>query len=202
MIDVIPRTFLLTVKASQEKCNETMAHLQRRGIPAELFFAFDKFTWACIPDYTFDINKRGERIGWWQTVVCLSHYMLWKVMLHLPDDSFWALEDDVEFIDDWRQQYTIAMKHLPEDWDVVFLGSCCAQSQRKWCKGGNLYEIHYPMCNHAMMYRKKALPVLLDIHQKIWAPLDISMKYNSLPKLRAYTILPRLANQRGSFKPI
>jgi len=199
MIHDLPRTFVLTVKASQDRHTETMAHLQRQGINAELFFAFDKFTWACIPDYTFDVNKVGERLGWGQCVICLSHYMLWKVMLHLPGDSFWALEDDVEFIDDWRQQYTIAMKHLPEDWDVVFLGSCCAQSRRKWRKGGNVYEIRYPLCGHAMMYRKKALPVLLDIHQKIWAPLDISMQMDSLPRLRTYTILPRIATQRGSF---
>jgi hypothetical protein len=51
------------------------------------------------------------------------------------------------------------------------------------------------------MYRKKALPVLLDVHQKIWASLDIAMEYESLPKLRVYTILPRMVNQRATPLP-
>ena len=51
------------------------------------------------------------------------------------------------------------------------------------------------------MYRKKSLPVLLDVHQKFWAPLDIAMLYDSLPKLRVYTILPRLVSQRNTVIP-
>lgn len=200
MIHDLPRTFVLTVKRSQQRLDQTMAHLKKQGIDAEPFYGFDKFTWKAMPELLFEVNKPGEKIGWGQVAACLSHYMVWKVLSYLPGDAFWVLEDDAEFIDDWRQQYSLAMRWMPDDWDVVFLGSCCTHGARKYRRGGgNVYEVHYPMCGHAMMYRKKALPTLLDVHQKVWAPLDIAMAYDSLPKLRTYCILPRLAGQRGSY---
>jgi GR25 family glycosyltransferase involved in LPS biosynthesis len=150
---------------------------------------------------TFDLNKAGERLGIGPLVACLSHYMLWMVMSYLPGDSFWVLEDDAEFVDNWRWEYSEAISVLPNDWDVVFLGSCCASwSDKVWVEK-NLAEVRYPMCGHAIMYRKKALATLLRIHQKIWAPLDIAMKFDSLPQLQCYTILPRIVNQRGSYIP-
>jgi hypothetical protein len=61
-----------------------------------------------------------------------------------------------------------------------------------------LYDVRYPLCGHAIMYRKKCLETLLTVHQKINMPLDIAMFYNSLPKLRVYTILPSIIGQHAT----
>jgi len=153
------------------------------------------------PVDTFDLDRFGERIGPKHIAATLTHYMLWKVMCYLPENTFWALEYDVEFVPGWEQNYNEAMSVLPADWDIVFLGSCCCVGRHQRHIGKNLFEVRYPLCGHALMYNKKALPVLLEIHQKINMPLDIAMVYSSLPKLRVYTILKPIVQQRNNYLP-
>jgi GR25 family glycosyltransferase involved in LPS biosynthesis len=198
MIHDLPRTFVLTVKPTWNKWLIAEQHLKDRGIPAEPFLCIDRKLCQLNPILTFDVNKPGEQICSSQVIACLSHYLIWKVMSYLPDDSFWVLEDDCQFDFDWRHQYSEAMSVLPDDWDLVFIGSCCCEGRPTIPVGKNLYEVQWPMCGHGIMYRKKSLPVLLEVHQKIWAPLDIAMFMESLPKLRVYTILPRIVNQRDT----
>lgn len=206
-----PRAFLLTVKRSLPKCEITLAHLKSAGVTTETFFGLDAMELNLSPNNLFERNGEslgrfpdgrpvpGEKIGYRPVAACLSHYMLWKVLSYMPEDSFWILEDDAEFVPDWSNRYHEAMNHVPSDWDIIFIGSCCTAGRPSQNLGGGLFEVKYPMCGHALQIRKKALPVLLEVHQRIWAPLDIAMIYDSLPKLKVYTILPRIVNQRGTF---
>jgi hypothetical protein len=115
-----------------------------------------------------------------------------------PDDSFIVFEYDVVLHDPWEDMFDAATMHLPNDWDIVMLGSCCTQGRETTHIGGFIYEVKYPLCGHAIMYRKKALPVLLQECQRIYAPLDISLFYGAFTKLRVYTVLPSIVNQRGT----
>jgi hypothetical protein len=122
-------------------------------------------------------------------------------MEYQPDDSFIVLEYDVEMGANWLERFNTNMAVMPDDWDVIFLGSCCCKGRPTTHVDGDIYEIKYPLCGHAMMYRKKALPILLYEHQKICMPLDIALYHQSFPKLRVYTILPPIVNQRGTPLP-
>ena len=201
MIEV-PRTFVLTVNRHIPKFDITAAHLDAMGIKWERFDAFDNRIFRLTPVDTFDVDRAGEHIGVTHVCAAMSHYMLWKVMMYLPEDVFWVLEFDAQFVPDWREKYEEAMSVLPPDWDIVFIGSCCCQGRHTTHVAKNLYEVRYPLCGHAIMYRKKALPILLQEHQRIWAPLDIAMTYDSLPKLRVYTILPRIVDQIQTWIPV
>lgn len=196
-----PRTFVLTVNRRIACFDETAAHLNDLGLKWERFDGMDNQICRLTPVDTFDVDRVGERIHFKCVAAALSHYLLWKVMLYLPEDVFWVLEYDCEFVPEWDAQYRAAMSVLPEDWDVLFLGSCCTKGREQRHIGNNLYEVKYPLCGHAICYRKKALPVLLETHQKIYAPLDIAMVQMSLPKLRCYVILPAIVNQRRNFLP-
>jgi len=197
----IPRVFVLTVKKTWHKWEATKDNLRQHGIESEPFLAIDRSVCRLAPILTFDVNKPGEKLGEGPLVACLSHYMCWKVLEYIEGDYWWVLEDDATLDAEWRGRWESSMEHLPDDWDIVFLGSCCAAGRGHRHVGGNLFDVRYPMCGHALMIRRKALPTLLEIHQKIWAPLDIAMKYDSLPRLRVYTILPRIFYQRDSFIP-
>lgn len=126
-------------------------------------------------------------------------------MQYQPDESFVALEFDVRFVEGWQEQFDKAMNVLPDDWDMVYLGSCCCKGRTSYevkalpsgveLMTTNLYDVRYPLCGHAIMYRKKCLETLLDVHQSISMPLDIAMFHHSLPKLRVYTILPPICVQ-------
>lgn len=191
-----PRTFVLTVNRPIPQFDETTAHLNDLGLKWEPFLGMDKKLCRLSAVDTFDINRAGERISYAIVAASLTHYMMWKAMLYMPEDVFWVLEYDCEFVPGWEAQYETAMSVLPSNWDVVFIGSCCCRGRPTTPIGKNLFDVRYPLCGHAIMYNKKALPVLLQEHQKISAPLDIALMHQSFPKLNVYTILPRLVGQR------
>ncbi len=202
-----PRTFVLTVNRPIKRFDETTKHLDEIGIKWEPFIGMDNTKCRLNSKDTFDFDRAGERLEAKHVAATLTHYLLWKVMQYQPDDSFIALEFDVRFVKDWYIQFDWALKFLPKDWDIVYLGSCCCKGRdSKPIEGDgyaqtNLYEVKYPLCGHAIMYRKKSLETLLDVHQKINMPLDIAMYHLSLPKLRVYTILPRIVDQHATFLP-
>ncbi len=190
-----PRTFVLTVDREIKCFNETAQHLDSMGIKWERFNGFDNKICRLNAKDTFDLDRAGERLEAKHVAATLSHYMVWKVMEYQPDPFFWVLEYDVRLVHDWMYTYRTAIDNLPEDWDILFLGSCCCKGRPTTHIGGNIYEVKYPLCGHAIMYRKKALPTLLREHQKINMPLDIALFYLSLPKLKVYTALPPIVEQ-------
>jgi GR25 family glycosyltransferase involved in LPS biosynthesis len=196
-----PRTFILTVDRPIQRFDDTAAHLDSLGVEWERFDGFDNQLCRLNPIETFDLDRVGERIGSKHVAACLSHYLLWKVMLYAPEEVFWVLEYDARMADDWDVRIEQIMRDLPDDWQVVMLGSCCCKGRETTHISGEVYEVKYPLCGHAMMYRKSALPILLQEHQRIWAPLDIALYHGAFPKLRVYTILPPLVTQAGTPLP-
>jgi GR25 family glycosyltransferase involved in LPS biosynthesis len=196
-----PRTFVLTVRRQIKRYDDTMKHLLDIGIMAEPFIGMDNQICRLQAMDTFDIDRAGERLQAKHVAATLTHYLLWKVMQYQPDESFVALEFDVRFVETWQYQFDDAMKCLPDDWDLVYLGSCCCKGRETYPVDHNLYDVRYPLCGHAILYRKKCLETLLTIHQKINMPLDIAMYHLSLPKLRVYTILPSIVEQHNTFLP-
>lgn len=193
-----PRTLVTSGPWRQAKWEERSAHLTRLGIPHELFIGLDHEQMKVRTEDTYTLSgDKNDRMGVKSTVTCLRYYIMWKAMLYMPEDAFITMDDDSEFCEDWKTQYDSALEVLPEDWDIVVLGSCCAGGKPTNHIGNNLYEVKYPLCLHTMMVRKKALPVLLESHQKLWAPLDIAMCFDSFPKLKVYTILPRITIQKN-----
>ena len=195
-----PRTFVLTVRRPIKRFDDTVKHLDEQGIKWERFDGFDNQLCKLNPVDTFDFDRAGERIGAKHIAATLTHILLWKVMQYQADESFVALEFDVRFVNGWKQQFDSAMNALPADWDLVYLGSCCCKGRTSYAVPSdfadtNLYDVRYPLCGHAIMYRKKSLETLLAAHQSISMPLDIAMFHMSLPKLRVYTILPPICVQ-------
>lgn len=202
-----PRTFVLTVRRPIKRFDETVKHLDEQGIKWEPFYGMDnKITRLQAMD-TFDLDRAGERLEAKHVAATLTHYLLWKVMEYQPDESFVALEFDVRFVEGWQERFTEVMEFLPDDWDLVYLGSCCCKGRNTYpvikndVQSNNLYDVRYPLCGHAIWYRKKCLETLLNIHQKINMPLDIAMFHLSLDKLRVYTVLPSLIEQHNTFLP-
>lgn len=202
-----PRTFVLTVRRPIKRFDETTKHLDEIGIKWEPFYGMDNQVCRLNSKDTFDLDRAGERLEAKHVAATLTHYLLWEVMLYQPDESFVALEFDVRFVEGWQERFNEVMEFLPDDWDLVYLGSCCCKGRNTYpvikndVQSKNLYDVRYPLCGHAIWYRKKCLETLLNIHQKISMPLDIAMFHLSLDKLRVYTVLPRLVEQHATFLP-
>lgn len=196
-----PRIFVLTVDRPIARFDATAEHLNALGIKWEKFLGFDNQICRLNPVDTFDFDRAGERISPKHIAATLSHMAIWYVMLYQSDDYFWVLEYDARLTPDWEAKYEEAMSVLPKDWDVLFLGSCCCTGRPTTHIGKNVYEVKYPLCGHALMYRKKALWTLIKEQQKICMPLDIALYHQAFPKLRVYTILPPVVVQEGTPLP-
>jgi GR25 family glycosyltransferase involved in LPS biosynthesis len=134
-----------------------------------------------------------KNVGTW-----ISHRALWAACLLLPDTEFLLLEDDALFPQDWAVRLAEVLRHVPEDWDLINLGACCATDKPREHVAGPLYTVTGgPMCLHAYIVQRRALPILIWSQDAAGcaAPIDISVLSHSYSALRVYTVLPRIVDQ-------
>lgn len=147
------------------------------------------------PDQTHSIGMMST--GCW-----LSHRALWAALLLLPDDDFLIIEDDVRFEPNWRERFDAALHDVPDDWDMLFVGSCCTTHQRRLVRG-EIYEDANPQCTHAYCVRKKVLLPLCELADELGVrkPVDTMLVHHATSRFRIYTVIPRIADQYDAILP-
>jgi GR25 family glycosyltransferase involved in LPS biosynthesis len=196
------RTFCITLPEKPERKNQAQQHFTERGVNAEFFTGINgqKMGITNTPDHPYMRDRKpGDPpfyVGTHCVGIFLSHYMLWNALTLLPDQHFFILEDDAKFEDGWKAKMEKAMMDVPQDFDWLFIGSCCAKNQRhKRHVSGNIWDVRYPQCFHAYVVAKKALPHLIATNRDCYAPIDISVTLHSFSQLKVYTLLPRIVEQ-------
>lgn len=197
------RPFVVVLQEMPEKEAFIMSHLKSVGMEAEPFNGISAAVSGLrtIHPYEVDAPGSGWNIGAKPVATWLSFYMLWSAMNLLPDKHFWQLEYDCQFPDNWRSRVDQALRDVPPDFDCLFVGSCCANGSPKTHIKGEVWDVRFPQCGHSIIIAKKALPVLLRTQRKVYAPLDLSVKFHSCPLLKVYTILPRVCGQFDTLIP-
>jgi hypothetical protein len=191
------RPFVLTVSEYTERTEFIRRHLRAEGIEAEEFDCINANLAGLktIHPYERDAPDSGWNIGSKPVCLLVSFQMFWKAALYMPDDYFLFLEWDCKFLPGWRERTEQALLDVPPDFDFLFLGSCCCNGKPQTHVKGEVWDVKYPMCNHAQIIAKKALHVLLSTQRKFYAPADISLALHAFPLLKVYTVLPRVAEQ-------
>jgi hypothetical protein len=198
------RPFVMTVPEYPEKTVFIQNHLKSIGIEAEEFpclLGIDPKTkepgcgLTTLHPYEYDAPGSGWNIGPKSVSLLVSFQMFWCAAQYMPEDYFLFLEWDCRFAPDWKERTEKALADCPPDFDFLFLGSCCCGDVPKTRVKGSVWEVKYPMCNHAQIIAKKAMPTLLRTQRKFYAPADISLAFWAFPHLKVYTILPRVADQ-------
>ena len=156
---------------------------------------------ASIP-YEIDNPGCGYLINPKHVGCSLSHLMLWKALQfneqsETNSDYYMIVEDDVVFRDTWRERVEYALKTVPNDWDMIYPGSCCTHGRRGKEVGDGLFEGE-PLCTHCYIVRHKALKTLIDTNEEIWAPIDLQIHFKSGHLLKRYLLFPRVADQYGT----
>jgi len=64
-----------------------------------------------------DYNMREGMVG-----CAMSHLKLWIELINSPYEVFCILEDDVQFVPEFKEKFLCLYKSLPKDWDIVYLG--------------------------------------------------------------------------------
>lgn len=176
-------------------------HLKKRGINASFIQGIHGETFGVLPSRPYNVDRpgQGHLTPISQVGLTLSHYMAWTVCFHLPDEEFMILEDDAKFPDDWSERLHLAISDLPDDWEIFLIGNSNTEDREyKAHICGDVWEVKYPFCTHAYMIRRKALDTLLAVCRDATLNIDLLLIRSAYPKLRVYTMLPRLVDQRGT----
>ena len=198
----LPKTFCITLKDTPERKRITEKHFIDNKLDVIFFNGINGNTFglkSTIPYMDDDPTGDGFLLKTGQIGCLLSHYMLWQTLWHLPHDEFLILEDDVILTENFKENFIKYKSQLPSDWQYVFVGHCCLPPEENQIKiSDNIITTnHPPMCTHAYMIRRSAIPVLLDTNHIAWAAVDIQIQKKSLNFLKHYVFIPPLINQQS-----
>jgi len=197
------RAFVVTLQEMPEKETFIQKHFSEVGVEAESFNGFSAAISGLktVHCYERDAPGSGWQIGQKPVATWLSFYMLWSAMSFMSEHYFLQLEWDAHFSPDWKKRTEQALRDVPPDFDLLYLGSCCCQEHPKKHIKGDVYETSTVQCGHAIIIAKKALPIMLKTQRKVYAPLDISLLLHTLPLLKTYVVLPRIVEQFDTVIP-
>lgn len=197
------RPFLITVPEAQDRTDFIMKHFKEVGFECEIFNGISSKLSGLVTTHLYELDNPGggHKIGSKEVAGWLSFYMVWSAMNFMPDSQFWTLEFDCQFQPNWRARVEQALRDVPPDFDLLYVGSCCCKGKPMKHIKGEVYEMNQMQCGHSTIVAKKALPVMLATQRKVYAPLDISLAFHTLPLLKCYAILPRVCGQFSTFIP-
>lgn len=198
------RRFCLSLPETPERTEKAREHFRQQRVYDVTFFHGLHAEKAGIQThhlYEVDNPGTGFKIGFKPTGIWLAHWALWSALNLLWDEHFMVIETDAKFPDDWHTRVNSALTDAPRDFDMLYVGSCCCDGRPRTHIKGDVYEVKWPLCTHCYIVAKKALPILLETQRKIWAPIDIGLTFESHPKLKVYTVLPRIVEQFDTVIP-
>lgn len=167
-------------------------HSQKWGITSKHIYLLDGR-----PEEQFYISD--AKVGGF-----LSWYLLYHIAKVMPYSHFLFLETDCRFKEGWKEKLNEELLNVPEDFDFLFVGSCCAKDKEPVHVKGDVYEFpyrgeekwqFYPQCGHCYIIAQKTMQTLINTQRDVANPVDVSLIKYAFPKLKIFAILPRLADQ-------
>ena len=151
--------------------------------------------------YEVDAPGSGFNIGHHCVGVWLSHWVCWQLVAHGNLAHALILEDDAQFAPDWKVRVNQALEDVPQDFDWLFIGSCCANRAGNQLVKGEVWDVRYPMCFQAYIVSKEGAKKLLKTQRKVYAPIDISTTFHSFNDMKVFTLLPSAVSQYNTIIP-
>lgn len=203
------RTFCVCLPEQPEAIERARAHFAAHGLTnVDFFWGINAAVAGLSTSHTYEIDHPGSgyRIGHKPVGCWLSHYMLWSCLLRVEadpidaaklseDDRFLVLEVDAKLGDGFAGDLARALADAPADFDVLYVGNCCAAGRAQTLVRGAVYECKQMLCTHGYVIARKALPHLLASLRRVWAPIDIQLTLEAFPQLKTYVVLPRIIDQ-------
>lgn len=195
-------TFVINLQRDTERWKRCQAHLDERGykwaqrrdgVDAEKMGLCTKLTHK-LPDGR-EYNPPQKHVG-----CALSHWMLWKELSSYGNGGrkpVAIMEDDVLLREDWEPMLEAALADLPDDWDILFAGSCHVKAHGPTHYKGNLWKFHSPLCTHFYIVHQRSIQILAESCERIYTNIDWAIVEQALPKLNSFVVLPRIAGQHG-----
>ena len=137
-----------------------------------------------------------------------AHRKIWKTIIEKDYKNALIFEDDVKFVDNIASILPKAIKELPDDWDIVYLGclSCCDKvslfelheimnpTKKKYSDNLNSGGLYYGTEAYAISYN--GAKKILEQIPKINYHLDYEITYHT-KDLKIFHINPPVAYQHS-----
>lgn len=197
------KALVLTIPEQPKRRHLALERLAGHGLQLHFVQGINGDVSGLRGTHTYEVDHPGTNyvIGPKTIGIFLGHYIAWAVRDAMPDEMVLILEDDAVLPPDFAARFNRVLLDTPEDWDMIFLGSCCTEGHPKTHRCGNVWDVKWPQCLHAYVMHKRAAPVLLSRCRDIYGPVDCVLKINEFYGLRVYTVLPRLVDQFETIIP-
>lgn len=194
------KAFIMTIARRRSIAEASKEHLVAEGIAATITESIDGSIAGLETKWTYELDQPGAgyRIGPKPVAVCLGHYMIWYAADLMKRGPVAVFEDDVRMTQGWKGKVEFAAHSIPQDWDMLFLGSCSTVIDKREHIGNGVHRVKAALCSHAYILSSGGIPKLLKHCHQIWAPIDIAISIRALPNIKAYAILPRVAEQTNT----
>lgn len=198
------KSICLTLPEQPERTDRARQHFDDIGLNVHFLTAINGHKTGLVSTHPWEHDHPGSGyvIGPATIGIYLSHLMAWSVAQVLEQDYTLILEDDAALVGDFKARMNQALLYAPEDWDMLFLGSCCTDGHDKRLIAGAVYEMKWPQCLHCYIIHQRAIPTLLQNCQDVYGPIDCVLRLNGFFGLKVYTVLPRIAEQLNTNLPV
>lgn len=130
----------------------------------------------------------------------LKHRDCWLDIIKKGYKSALILEDDILLCGDFTNKFNLQIKDIPNDFDIVWVGSCCNLHVKNIVNDKYLYKNNGSRCTHAYLISNKCALKMLDFVKSNNYPADFMFnKAISELSLENYWMEPDLIIQNSLF---
>jgi len=174
---------LINLKKREDRLATSTKILDEFGVRYEVWEATDNMEFPC----------RG-------LVDSMQRYF--RKVLDAGGDKCLLFEDDILPLVDaqvFNETMENAIKQLPNDWDLFYLGGNCASGLTEFYSA-NLLPVKIMYATHATAYSKKAMEFI--VNKTINEPVDNCLVRDFQPRKNIYITYPMLFTQSANYSDI
>ncbi len=200
-------TFVINLKDRPDRKIRAIEELNKHGINGTFIEGINGLDLS-IPNinlneiYTIDHSFRPLRRG---EIGCyLSHIACWSLILESGKPYGMILEDDVVFVDNFRNIFNDTFEHIKDsEWDLIMIGRGCTAKQfsryRECTEGKIIYDnTLYPKLvgygAFAYIIKADTIRELLKRTFPIHKPVDTILLVDEKPNLKIIAFIKNLAD--------
>jgi hypothetical protein len=206
----VPRVYALYCSEFPDRELGLRDHLKARNVNAKYWRGFHGRSWGLDTRLEYDEGKRlpsghvGLNLGSWA-----MWYYAYQDTSYLSDTTpILFLEDDAVLPDNWVGELISLQEELKTanpGWDLVFAGLAEAEphawqkvTERLGLPNGRVCRMSDPFGTHALLVRRRAIPVMLENMREARRNLDQQLYRNVLKpgRLNWCAVLPTIIRQR------
>jgi GR25 family glycosyltransferase involved in LPS biosynthesis len=118
-------------------------------------------------------DKNGQKLSKAEISLVMKHYFAFKDTVEKNYENVVVFEDDIILVDDFDKKLSDYINQLPEDYDILWIGTCCNLHVPQTNSNLNVYlNRHGSRCTHAYVISKQGCQKLLDFFHTIYQPID------------------------------